>query len=223
MSSIEEIYRSIPPVTRTYVTLAVLTTLGCALEVVSPLKLYLSWTRIPVQPWRLLTNFTFFGPSISLDFIFHVFFLARYSRLLEETTFRGRSADYAWFLLVCGTLLTLTAPFVNVLFMGPSLTFAMVYLWSRRNESVSLSFLGLVNFSAPFLPWLLLLFTVLFGASATVDLLGIAVGHVYYFLSDVYPSLTGCRLLETPRWFAAFFGPADLTVPFADAAAPART
>jgi len=99
----------------------------------------------------------------------------------------------------------------------------MVYLWSRRNESVSLSFLGLVNFSAPFLPWLLLLFTVLFGASATVDLLGIAVGHVYYFLSDVYPSLTGCRLLETPRWFAAFFGPADFTQPFADAAAPART
>ena len=205
MSTLEEMYRSVPVVTRLYVTLSVATTLGCALDVISPLKLYLSWPRVPYQPWRLLTNFTFFGSSLNLDFLFHIFFLARYSRLLEETTFRGRTADYAWFLLFCGGLLTAAAPFVNVMFMGPSLAFAMVYLWARRNADVPLSFLGLVNFSAPYLPWLLLLFSFLFGASSTVDVLGIAVGHAYYYLTDVHPSITGQQPLNTPTWLEALF------------------
>jgi hypothetical protein len=44
-----------------------------------------------VQVWRLFTNFFFFG-SISLDFFFHMFFLVRYCRMLEEGSFRGRPA-----------------------------------------------------------------------------------------------------------------------------------
>ncbi len=35
---------------------------------------------------------------------------------------------------------------------------------------------------APYLPWVLLGFSLLLGNSVSVDLLGMAVGHVYYFL-----------------------------------------
>ena len=36
-----------------------------------------------------------------LDFLFHMFFLARYCRLLEEGSFRGRTADF-FYMLVFG-------------------------------------------------------------------------------------------------------------------------
>ena len=34
-----------------------------------------------------------------LDFVFHMFFLVKYSKSLEEGSFRGRSADFLWMLL----------------------------------------------------------------------------------------------------------------------------
>ena len=46
------------------------------------------------QLWRLITNFLFFG-MLSMDFAFHMFFLVRYSRLLEEGSFRGEATAAA--------------------------------------------------------------------------------------------------------------------------------
>ena len=39
-----------------------------------------------------------------LDFVFHMFFLVKYSKSLEEGSFRGRSADFLW-MLMFGALL----------------------------------------------------------------------------------------------------------------------
>lgn len=61
-----------------------------------------------------------------IDFLFHMFFLVRYSKALEEGSFRGRPADFLWMLLLGGGLLTAVAPWVNVQFLGSSLTFMMV-------------------------------------------------------------------------------------------------
>jgi Derlin-2/3 len=66
----------------------------------------------------------------------------------------------------------------------------MVYVWGRRNQYVNMSFLGLFSFTAPYLPWVLLIFSVMLGSSPVVDLLGMAAGHVYYFFEDVYPTMT---------------------------------
>ena len=38
---------------------------------------------------------------------------------------------------------------------------------------------------------MLLAFSVLLGASPVVDLLGIFVGHVYYYLQDIVPRMPG--------------------------------
>lgn len=79
-------------------------------------------------------------------------------------------------LLFGGTLLTLLAPFVQIEFLGSSLTFMMVYVWGRRHQYVNLSFLGIFNFTAPYLPWVLLAFSVMLGSSPKVDLLGMVAG-----------------------------------------------
>mmetsp|Transcript_18787 Transcript_18787/g.59902 ORF Transcript_18787/g.59902 Transcript_18787/m.59902 type:complete len:157 (-) Transcript_18787:97-567(-) len=130
----------------------------------------------------------------SLDFFFHMYFLFRYCRLLEEgPQFRRRPADFLFMLLFGATLMTLSGPYVNVQFFGSSLTSMMTYLWSRRNEHVRMSFLGLFTFSAPLLPWVLVGFSVLLGHSATTDLIGIAVGHIYFYLKDVLAQIAEFR------------------------------
>lgn len=54
-------------------------------------------------------------------------------------------------------------------------------------------------FQAPYLPWVLLGFSLLLGNSVSVDLLGMAVGHIYYFLEDVFPNQHGgMKLIQTP-------------------------
>ncbi|ETV96887.1 hypothetical protein H310_10163 [Aphanomyces invadans] len=218
-----EWYHEIPVISRLYLTGAFLTTVACALELISPFSLYFNFNLIFYrgQVWRLVTNFLFFG-LFSLDYIFHMYFLVRYSRMLEEGSFRGRTADFLYMLLLGAVSMILVAPFVSVHFLGSSLTFMMVYVWGRRNEHTRLSFLGLFPFTAPYLPWVLLLFSMVLGNSATIDLIGIVVGHVYYFFEDVYPAIADIRgwrvrrILETPTFVKFLCNPHAYTA----AAAP---
>ncbi|KAH9796407.1 Derlin-2.2 [Citrus sinensis] len=117
-----------------------------------------------------------------------MFFLARYCKLLEENSFRGRTADFLYMLLFGATFLTgtvliggmipyLSESFAKIIFLSNSLTLMMVLLG----------------------------FSVFVGASAWVDLLGMIAGHAYYFLEDVYPRMTGRRPLKTPSFIKALF------------------
>mmetsp|Transcript_11168 Transcript_11168/g.27447 ORF Transcript_11168/g.27447 Transcript_11168/m.27447 type:complete len:253 (+) Transcript_11168:286-1044(+) len=215
LEQLEQWIREIPPVTRTYMIGAFLTTAACALDLVSPFSLYFSATLIfqKFQFWRLITNFFFFGGSFSLDFLFHMFFLVRYSKQLEENAFRGKTADFFYFILYGATMMTILAPFMKLYFLGSSLTFMMVYLWGRRNPYSRMNFLGLFPFTAPYLPWVLLSFSFVLGNNGTVDLLGIFVGHLYYFLEDVYPRMiqSRYRILKTPKILEYLFDSDDPT------------
>ena len=98
------------------------------------------------------------------------------------------------------------------MFFGSSLTFMLVYLWGKRNPAMQISLLGLLAFNAPYLPWVLLGFSLLLGHDVSSDLLGIAVGHLYYFLEDVFPALAAARgwslkrPLATPYLLHVLFG-----------------
>nr|XP_060503615.1 derlin-2 isoform X3 [Panthera onca] len=117
---------------------------------------------------------------------------------------------------VGGLQLELITPFQ--LYFNPELIFKhfqaftimLVYVWSRRNPYVRMNFFGLLNFQAPFLPWVLMGFSLLLGNSVIVDLLGIAVGHIYFFLEDVFPNQPGgIRILKTPSVLKAIFDTPD--------------
>jgi len=87
----------------------------------------------------------------------------------------------------------LIAPYTNPIFKQ-----------GRRNEDARMSFLGVFSFTAPYLPWVMLTFSVLLGHSVIVDVIGIFVGHTYYFFEYVYPIVAEIRgwkikrLLEPP-------------------------
>ncbi|KAM6156102.1 derlin-3 [Rhynchocyon petersi] len=194
-------FLQMPAVTRAYTAACVLTTAAVQLDVISPFQLYFNPHLVfrRFQVWRLVTNFLFFGP-LGHSFFFNMLFVFRYCRLLEEGSFRGRTADFVFMLLFGGILMIVLGFLGNLSFLGQALMAMLVYVWSRRSPGVAIDFFGL-TFKAPFLPWALLGLSLLLGNSILVDLLGITVGHIYYFLEDVFPNQPGGqRLLLTPQF-----------------------
>jgi hypothetical protein len=80
-----------------------------------------------------------------------------------------------------------------------------VAAWNRTRHLCSL--LGLFPFTAPYLPWVMLGFSLFLGNGAVViDMIGIVVGHFYFYLEDVYPVVAEARKwrirrpLSTPKF-----------------------
>ncbi|KAK0055069.1 derlin-2-like [Biomphalaria glabrata] len=202
-------YMQMPPVTRAFTTACVLTTLAVQLDLINPFQIYFNPELIfrHYQIWRLVTSFLYFGP-IGFNFLFNMIFAYRYCRMLEEGSFRGRTADFFFMFLFGGFFMVIMALFVNLVFLGSAFTIMLVYVWSRRNPYVRLNFFGLMNFQAPFLPWVLLGFSLLLGNSVIIDLMGIAIGHVYFFLEDVFPQQQGgFKVLKTPTFLKLLLDP----------------
>ena len=207
MASLEQWLRDFPPVTRVWIAGAVLTTAACSLDLLSPFTLYFNAPLIAKgQVWRLITPYLYFSSSFNLDYLFHLYFLCRYCKALEDSyafsASAGRTVHFFYMLLLGATAINMIAPLAGLYFTGSSLTFMLVYVWSRRNPATRMNFLGVFTFTAPYLPYVLLGFGVMLGHEAINDIIGILVGHLYFFLTDVYPRLTSppLRLLATPRW-----------------------
>ncbi|PGH09923.1 hypothetical protein AJ79_05539 [Helicocarpus griseus UAMH5409] len=204
---LEQWFFEMPPCTRWWTAATVATSILVQCDVITPFQLFYSFRSVYVksQYWRLLTTFIYFGP-LSLDLLFHVFFLQRYSRLLEESSGHS-SADFSWLLLYATSFLLLISPFLSLPFLGSALSSSLVYIWSRRNPETRLNFLGLLAFTAPYLPWVLIAFSlVVHGIIPKDEICGVVVGHIWYFFTDVYPSLhNGHRPLAPPAWWRRLF------------------
>lgn len=96
--------------------------------------------------------------------------------MLEESA--ASIAHFSWLMAYAVTSLLTIAPLFNQAFLGTTLSSTLVYIWSRRNPDVRLSFLGLLTFKAPWLPWVLIAFNVVLHSHWPKDeLCGIVVGH----------------------------------------------
>ena len=204
---IEQWYRDIPPITKIYTIGTAITALALQFGYTTPYQLYYHPDLILYkgQLWRLFSTFLYFGP-FGIDFLFHTFFMMRYFRSLEEGWYRDKKADFC-FLITFGMILFLIlGPIFGMVFLGTPLVFMMVYIWGRRNPYLMMSFLGLFTFTAPYLPWVLLGFSLIISKSFPVgDFIGIIVGHLYYFLNDVLPRTHALRPLDTPIFFKRLF------------------
>lgn len=198
---IEQWWFEMPAVTRWWTTATVITGVLVQCHVLTPFQLFYSFRAVfnksqvgqPVertkelcilaegyadmvqQYWRLISTFIYFGP-LSLNLLFHIFFIQRYARMLEESA--ASVAHFSWLMAYAATTLLMIAPLFNQAFLGTTLSSTLVYIWSRRNPDVRLSFLGILTFKAPWLPWVLIAFNVVLHSHWPKDeLCGIVVGH----------------------------------------------
>ncbi|KAJ7175868.1 Der1-like protein [Mycena filopes] len=190
---IEAWVAQIPPITRGWLGLSVLTSLAVQTQL--------------LQPWRAGTTFFYFGP-ISLDFVFHLFFLYAPSSMIGNVVLTSYKHDYFWLLLLSSVMLLVynlsslhrhtvdhpplcrPSPRSSTSPSSPqSLAFVPIYLWSRRHPSTPISLFGLFTITAPYLPIALVAFSWILNGTwkaAAGDLVGCAVGHVGWFLRDVW-------------------------------------
>jgi Derlin-2/3 len=81
--------------------------IACQLQFCNKYQLFFSWKLFwnEGQYWRLLSTFLYFG-KFSLDTLFHLYFLLQYCQTLEDESFRGKRADFVYFLLFSATSIT---------------------------------------------------------------------------------------------------------------------
>ncbi len=107
-------------------------------------------------------------------------------------------------------LLALTAcsQLVNVWlgrpFLGPAMMMAIIHIWARKDPDRQVAVWGFA-FPAWQFPFVMVLFHMLVGGDIIGDLMGIFVGHVFFYLSEVYPRVTNRRLLATPQFLYDMF------------------
>lgn len=202
MSSVQEYWNALPPITKGYLVLILGTTGGFTFGLVNPQRLFFSTELIlkDFELWRVFTNFLFFG-KFSFGFLFNLMLIARFGSGYENDPFptsvhRG-SVDYLFAILVMSTVLLVIGTLMNVAFLGQSLMFGLVYLWSRRNPLAPVSVWGF-KFSGKYLPWVYMAFGVLTGGSPMPDILGLVAAHFFYFLVEVLPVKLDRNVLTTP-------------------------
>jgi len=205
-------YLGIPPVTRTMISVVIVTSTLCQIGVVSPAWLQLNWRMIAyeLELWRVVTTFLFVGP-VGFEWILSVGMFTQMSQSLETSLFTGRRGDYV-FLILYGISATLMASLVllryadsslHVPFLGPALAFMLLYVWAYSNPLIKVNIMGIVPVHAPYLPWVLVGFSIMTHSSVHTQLLGIAIGHSFYFLEEVYPRIKGDKPLTPLRNFAS--------------------
>ena len=202
--SLNELWSGIPPITRTLILGSATLALLVSLDLVTPYKLYFNWPLIrdKGQYWRMLTCLLYHGElSPQTIFDFTVFYY--YSSKLELGDFRHSPGNLIVFLVFTCSLFLIAASYFGLQFLNQCLSASMLYLWARRNPNVDVSLMEIFVIKAQFLPLFITLLVTVFGFSVVDDLIGYAVGHLYYFLADVLPNIPetkGLEPLESPLW-----------------------
>lgn len=83
---------------------------------------------------------------------------------------------------------------------------SVLYVWCQLNKDVIVNFWFGTRFKAVYLPWVLLGFNMILSGGGILEIIGILVGHLYYFLKFKYPEeLRGPSLLQTPAFLKEWF------------------
>eukprot|EP00210_Caulerpa_lentillifera_P002273 g2183.t1 len=136
-----------------------------------------------------------------------------YSPAMERTMTEFSPGEFAFCILFCILSLDVIGLVINSLFpiyfTGEKIVFAILYLWSKEFSNQDVSIYGLIKIKGFYLPWAMMAIGMLFGGgmpSLIGDFIGVAVGHLYYFLTTIYPSQTGHHILKCPMWLTRFMG-----------------
>ena len=83
-----------------------------------------------------------------------------------------------------------------------ALILSVLYVWCQLNKDTTVSFWFGSQFKAMYLPWVLAAFNMILGQGGLMEIMGIFVGHLYFFLMFKYPQdFGGRRFLTTPAFF----------------------
>lgn len=78
---------------------------------------------------------------------------------------------------------------------------SVLYVWCQFNRDQIVSFWFGMQFKALYLPWVLVAFNMILRGGGLNELIGILVGHTYYFLAYQYSQdFGGSVIIKTPQF-----------------------
>ncbi|KAJ4447076.1 hypothetical protein ANN_09065, partial [Periplaneta americana] len=167
------------------------------------LPLFTRWWLALTAGFSLLGRFGIFK-AYQLVLLYEPFikqFQVKYSSIFD-----GRPADY-FFMLIFNWLCCVTVALIAdiPLLMDP-MVLSVLYVWCQLNKDVIVNFWFGTQFKAMYLPWVLFAFNLIISGGGILELVGILVGHLYFFLMFKYPQeLGGPTLLSTPSILYSWF------------------
>eukprot|EP01038_Epipyxis_sp_PR26KG_P009695 gene9695-13049_t len=206
--SLRDWFNSVPIITKFFLLSTILSGALLSFNIISSSSMVFLWelVRYKFQIWRLLTCFIYAGP-FSFNFAMHTYVLYENCRRYELNPFNtgagGSSADFLWMLLISMVLLLQISIYFEFLVLSEPILYVIMYSWSRRDPTTLVNIFGF-KFQAIYLPWAYIGIRLIMGGSIVEPLVGIAVGHIYYFLSQVLPQSHGINLVKTPNFCIKF-------------------
>lgn len=198
-------YNSIPQFTRYWFTAAAVIPLAGKLGLLDLRNLILVWDQVwnHFHIWRPVT--ALFVTGVGFRFLLMLYMLYQYSSRLEKDEFGGKPADMGFMLMVVFATTVVVGVIMDLptLFIIPIM--AVIYIWCNRNKEVIVPFYFGIQLQAQYLPWVLCLFQMVVADGGVPELIGIFVGHVYYFFKFRYMDFGGPDLLKTPQWLQAYY------------------
>jgi len=212
-SDIQDWFKSIPLFTRCWFGGSVIFSLIGRFRLVHPYWFIITWESFVTkfQIWRPITALLYYHvPGTRYQVSFHwliiLYWLYSYSKRLETGVFDGRPADYLFMLLFNLTLSTMTSLFLNIIIMMDQMVLSVVYVWCMINKDTIVNFWFGAQFKAMYLPWVWFAISLIINREGIVELVGILIGHMYFFLSFKYPQdFGGPSLLATPNILYSWF------------------
>lgn len=162
-------------------------------------SLPLIWKRF--QIWRLFSCFVFAGGfSFNYAMFLYLFYdnSLRYENNPYNTGGGGTSADFLWMLMLGMAVLCVVGHIFGLMVLSEPLLYMIMYVWSRHEPEAVMSMFGF-KFKSLYIVWVYMGIRLIMGGSVVSPLIGVAVGHLYYFLVDVLPNTHGMTLIQTPR------------------------
>jgi len=222
MAEVADWFNSLPLFTRTWFGGTVGLSLAGRFGIIPMQWLILNYVRLfhHFEIWRPLTSLFFYPitPQTGFHFLINCYFLVNYSKRLETVEFMTVPADYALLLLINWIACVAFGLFMNMMVLMDPIVMSVLYIWCNLNKDTIVSFWFGTQFRAMYLPWVLFLFNMVISGGGTQELIGIIVGHIYFFLKFQYPQqYGGASLISTPQFLLNYFpgrrGPAGFGQP----------
>ncbi|KAK2179431.1 hypothetical protein NP493_491g02039 [Ridgeia piscesae] len=203
-------YRSIPQMSRYWFTASVALPLIGKLGLVSPMSMILHFQMVVYrfQFWRPVTALFYYpiSPQTGFHYLINLYFLYSYSTRLESGTFKGRPADYLFMLLFNWICLVIIGFIGDIMLLMDPMILSVLYVWCQLNKDTVVQFWFGTQFKAMYLPWVLVGFNMIIRGGGLQELVGILVGHLYFFLMFKYPQdFGGFHFLKTPEFLYKYF------------------
>uniref|UniRef100_A0A914ZPE4 Derlin n=1 Tax=Parascaris univalens TaxID=6257 RepID=A0A914ZPE4_PARUN len=203
-------YRSVPEITRYWFTGTTVMPLLGRFGLFSPYYMLLEWHLFfyKFQIWRPVTALFYYplSPQTGFHWLLMLYFLYNYSKGTETGVFDGRPADYLFMLVFNWIMCCIICMAAGVYFLLEPMVLSVLYIWCQLNKDQIVQFWFGTQFKAMYLPWILVAFNMILRGGGMNELIGILVGHSYYFLMFKYPQDFGGRaFLSTPQIFYNWF------------------